>query len=107
MRSPGGWPLPPGSTWPSWPARSSPAWSPGSLGLLADAGHNLADSLAVVLALVALRLSRRVPSSRRTFGGLRWPVLAAQANAATLLVVTLWLAVEAVRRLVHPESVVR
>jgi cobalt-zinc-cadmium efflux system protein len=77
----------------------------GSLGLLADAGHNLADSLAVVLALVALRLSRRVPSSRRTFGSLRWPVLAAQANAATLLVVTLWLAVEAVRRLVHPQAV--
>lgn len=74
----------------------------GSLGLLADAGHNLADVLAVVLALVALRLSRRGPSSRRTFGSLRWPVLAAQANAATLLVVTLWLVVEAVRRLVHP-----
>jgi cobalt-zinc-cadmium efflux system protein len=76
-----------------------------SLGLLSDAGHNLADSLAVVLALVALRLSRRGPSTRRTFGGLRWPVLAAQANAATLLVVTVWLAVEAVRRLAHPEPV--
>jgi cobalt-zinc-cadmium efflux system protein len=76
-----------------------------SLGLLADAGHNLADSLAVVLALVALRLSRRGPSSRRTFGGLRWPVLAAQANAATLLFVTLWLVIEAVRRIAHPEPV--
>jgi cobalt-zinc-cadmium efflux system protein len=77
----------------------------GSLGLLADAGHNLADSLAVVLALGALRLSRRSASSRRTFGGLRWPVLAAQANAATLLVVTLWLVIEAARRIAHPEPV--
>jgi cobalt-zinc-cadmium efflux system protein len=77
----------------------------GSLGLLADAGHNLADCLAVVLAAVALRLSRRSASSRRTFGGLRWPVLAAQANAATLLVVTLWLVVEAVRRIAHPVPV--
>ena len=59
----------------------------------------------MALALVALRLSRRGPSSRRTFGGLRWPVLAAQANAATLLLVTVWLVVEAVRRLAHPEPV--
>jgi cobalt-zinc-cadmium efflux system protein len=77
----------------------------GSIGLLADAGHNLADTLAVGLALVALGLSRRRPSTRRTYGGLRWPVLAAQANAASLLLVTVWLAVEGVRRLVHPEAV--
>jgi cobalt-zinc-cadmium efflux system protein len=76
-----------------------------SVGLLSDAGHNLADTLAVALALVALRLSRRKPSGRRTFGGLRWPILAAQANAAALLLVTLVLAVEAVRRLVHPVAV--
>jgi cobalt-zinc-cadmium efflux system protein len=77
----------------------------GSVGLLSDAGHNLADTLAVLLALVAVRLSGRRPSSRRTFGGLRWPVLAAQANAASLLVVSVFLAVEAVRRLVHPTAV--
>lgn len=77
----------------------------GSVGLLADAGHNLADTLAVALALVAIRLSRRGPSGRRTFGGLRWPVLAAQANAAALLLVTVLLAVEALRRLVHPTAV--
>ncbi len=77
----------------------------GSVGLLSDAGHNAADTLAVGLALLALRLSGRRPSGRRTFGGLRWPVLAAQANAATLLLVTVVLAVEAVRRLVHPTTV--
>jgi cobalt-zinc-cadmium efflux system protein len=77
----------------------------GSIGLLADAGHNLADTLAVALALVAVRLAARRPSNRRTFGGLRWPVLAAQANAASLLLVSLWLAVEAARRLAHPSVV--
>jgi cobalt-zinc-cadmium efflux system protein len=77
----------------------------GSVGLLADAGHNLADTLAVVLALVAVRLAARPPSSRRTFGSLRWPVLAAQANAASLLLVSVWLAVEAARRLAHPTVV--
>lgn len=71
----------------------------GSLGLLADAGHNLSDTAAVALALVAVRLARRAPSASRTFGGLRWPVLAAQANAASILVVTVVLTVEAVRRL--------
>ncbi len=71
----------------------------GSVGLLADAGHNLTDTAGVALALVALTLSRRPPSARRTFGGVRWPVLAAQANAATVLVVTALLAVEALRRL--------
>ncbi|CAO5234888.1 cation diffusion facilitator family transporter [Frankia sp. AgKG'84/4] len=71
----------------------------GSVGLLADAGHNLTDTAGVALALVALTLSRRPPSARRTFGGVRWPVLAAQANAATVLVVTVLLAVEALRRL--------
>jgi cobalt-zinc-cadmium efflux system protein len=77
----------------------------GSVGLLSDAGHNLADTLAVALALVAIRLSRRAPSGRRTYGGLRWPVLAAQANAAALLLVTVGLAIETVRRLVHPTVV--
>ncbi|MCK9894962.1 cation diffusion facilitator family transporter [Frankia sp. AgB32] len=71
----------------------------GSVGLLADAGHNLTDTAGVALALVAISLSRRPPSARRTFGGVRWPVLAAQANAATVLVVTALLAVEALRRL--------
>ncbi|OAA24275.1 cation diffusion facilitator family transporter, partial [Frankia casuarinae] len=71
----------------------------GSVGLLADAGHNLTDTAGVVLALVAVALSRRPPSASRTFGGVRWPVLAAQANAAAVLVVTALLAVESLRRL--------
>ncbi len=77
----------------------------GSLGLLADAGHNLADVAAVALALLAVRLARRAPAGSRTYGGLRWPVLAAQANAAGLLVVTALLTTEAIRRLAHPQPV--
>ncbi|MCL9762311.1 cation diffusion facilitator family transporter [Frankia sp. AiPa1] len=77
----------------------------GSVGLLADAGHNLTDTAGVALALVALILSRRPPSAHRTFGGVRWPVLAAQANAAAILVVTALLAVEALRRLGSSASV--
>lgn len=77
----------------------------GSLGLLADAGHNLADVAAVALALLAVRLARRAPGGSRTYGGLRWPVLAAQANAAGILVVTALIAAEAIRRLTDPRPV--
>jgi cobalt-zinc-cadmium efflux system protein len=77
----------------------------GSLGLLADAGHNLADVAAVALALLAVRLARRAPAGARTYGGLRWPVLAAQANAAGILVVTALITAEAIRRLLNPSPV--
>jgi cobalt-zinc-cadmium efflux system protein len=77
----------------------------GSLGLLADAGHNLADVAAVVVSLVALRLTRRPATPRRSFGWHRSTILAAQANAAAILVVTALVAVEAVHRLRTPEPV--
>ena len=55
-----------------------------SLGLFADAGHNLADVAAIVLSLIAVRLTRRPPTAARSFGYHRSTVLAAQANAAGL-----------------------
>ncbi len=76
-----------------------------SLGLLADAAHNLVDVAGVVLALIAVRMARRPPDARRSFGYHRSPVLAAQANAALILVTTGILGYEAVRRLVHPHPV--
>ena len=77
----------------------------GSVGLLADAGHNLTDTAAVLLSLYAVRLARRPVSDRRSFGYLRGGVLAAQANAAGILVVTAVIAVEGVRRLLDAEPV--
>ncbi|MCK9901013.1 cation diffusion facilitator family transporter [Frankia sp. Cpl3] len=77
----------------------------GSVALLADAAHNLADAAGVAFALVAIRLARQEPSATRTFGGLRWPVLAAQANAASVLVVTTLVCVQAVGRLAHPRPI--
>lgn len=77
----------------------------GSVGLLADAGHNLADTAAVVLSLFALRLSRRGATDARSFGYHRTGILAAQANAAALLAVTALLAFESLRRLADPVPV--
>jgi len=76
-----------------------------SLGLLADAGHNFADVAAVLLALLAVRLSTRRPTAARSFGYHRSTVLAAQANAAVILAITAVIAIEAVERILHPSPV--
>jgi cobalt-zinc-cadmium efflux system protein len=57
----------------------------GSLALLADAGHMLADVFGLSMSLVALRMAARPPTSRRTFGYQRAEILAAVANAVLLL----------------------
>jgi cobalt-zinc-cadmium efflux system protein len=77
----------------------------GSLGLLADAGHNFADVAAIVVSLVALRLTRRPATPQRSFGWHRATILAAQANAAAILVVTALISIEAVGRLRSPDPV--
>jgi cobalt-zinc-cadmium efflux system protein len=76
-----------------------------SLGLLADAGHNLADVAAVVVSLVAVRLARRPATPQRSFGWHRSTILAAQANAVAILVVTALIVIEAVERLRAPQPV--
>jgi len=77
----------------------------GSLALLADAGHMLTDAIALVMAIVALRLARRPAHGRWSFGFARAEVLSAAVNGVTLLVVSAVVLVEAVRRLVHPSDV--
>jgi len=74
----------------------------GSLALLADAGHNLADVLGLSLAWGAAMLSRRQPSGRFTYGLRSSSILAALANAIILLVVTGGIAWEAIWRISHP-----
>lgn len=76
-----------------------------SVGLLADAGHNLTDVAAAALSLIAVRLTRRAPTESKSFGYHRSTVLAAQANAAAIVVVTVLIAVAAIDRLLHPTHV--
>jgi cobalt-zinc-cadmium efflux system protein len=77
----------------------------GSLALLADAGHMLADVGGLALALFAARLARRPATATLTWGFRRAEVLAAAAQAAVLLAVGLLVLYEAVRRLIDPTSV--
>ena len=76
-----------------------------SLGLLADAGHNLTDVAAIALSYVAVRLARRPPTPTRSYGWHRSTILSAQANAAGILAITAVIAYEAIRRLAHPHAV--
>jgi len=77
----------------------------GSLALLADAGHNLSDVLGLVLAWGAVRLARRAPTARRTYGWRRSSIMAALLNAVLLLVAVGGIAWEAVRRAQEPVPV--
>jgi cobalt-zinc-cadmium efflux system protein len=77
----------------------------GSMALLADAAHNLSDVLGLLLAWGAVRLARRRPGGRRTYGWHRGTILAALANAMLLLVAVGAIAVESVQRLLDPAPV--
>lgn len=76
-----------------------------SLALLSDAGHNLADALALVLSFYALWIAQRPSSAKRSYGYHRVGILVALVNAVTLVVIALLIFWEAVSRLRHPEPV--
>jgi cobalt-zinc-cadmium efflux system protein len=76
-----------------------------SLALLSEAGHNLSDFLALLLSLTAVYLQSRPPSATKTYGWHRAGVLAALVNAASLVVVALFIFYEAFKRLQNPEHV--
>jgi cobalt-zinc-cadmium efflux system protein len=71
----------------------------GSLALLADAGHMLSDTFAIGLALFAVSLARLPATARRSFGLQRAEILAAFVNGLTLVLVSGWIAWEAIQRL--------
>ncbi|HTR78740.1 MAG TPA: cation diffusion facilitator family transporter, partial [Gemmatimonadaceae bacterium] len=76
-----------------------------SLALLADAGHMLSDVGALGLSLFAAWISRRPATVAHSYGYYRTEILAATANAATLIAVSIAIAIEAFHRLAAPTSV--
>lgn len=77
----------------------------GSLALLADAGHMLTDAAALGLSLAAFRASRRPETHAHSYGQHRFQVLAAFINGAALIGIAVWIAVEAVQRVLAPVPV--
>ena len=76
-----------------------------SLALVSEAGHNASDALAIVLSFVAVWFQTRPATDQKTFGYQRAGVLAAFLNALTLIVIAVWIALEAVHRFNAPTSV--
>ncbi len=77
----------------------------GSLALLADAGHMLTDSMALLLALAAFGISARPADSKHSYGYHRFQILAAFVNGMTLIAIVIWIFIEAIQRLISPPDV--
>jgi cobalt-zinc-cadmium efflux system protein len=76
-----------------------------SLALLADAGHMFTDVAALGLSVFAIRLARPPPSQKRTYGYVRFEILAALVNGAALLLIAGLILREAWERLREPASI--
>jgi cobalt-zinc-cadmium efflux system protein len=86
-------------------AEAAGAWVTGALVLLADAAHMAADAAGVGLSLLAVVFASRPPTARRTFGYARAEILAAMVNAVILFGMSVFIVVEAIRRLISPPAV--
>lgn len=77
----------------------------GSMSLLSDAGHNLSDVAALVIAMVAFRLMSKKPDSHHTYGYKKFTIQASFINALLLCVAVGAILVESVDKLIHPVAV--
>lgn len=76
-----------------------------SLALLSDAGHMLSDAISLAVALVAFKMGEKAADSARTFGYRRFEILAAVFNGVTLLIIAVFIVIEAAGRFVNPPEV--
>ena len=77
----------------------------GSLALLADATHMLTDAAALGLAWGATRVAKRPADAKRSYGYERFQVLAAFTNGLALLVLVVWIFIEAFHRIAEPSEI--
>ena len=77
----------------------------GSIALMSDAAHNFSDVISLVISWFANRLSKREATLTRTFGFRRSEILAAFINSATLIIISVVIIIEAVKRISSPEEV--
>lgn len=74
----------------------------GSLSLLSDALHNFSDCIAILISFIALRLSLRENTLKKTFGYKRAEIVAALFNASVLVIIVFFIFREAAHRFSHP-----
>ena len=76
-----------------------------SLALISEAGHNLSDLAAIALSFVAVYFQAQPATEQKTFGYQRAGVLAAFVNSAALVLLSVWIAIEAIHRITSPVPV--
>ena len=77
----------------------------GSLALLADAGHMLADVAGLALSLFAASFATKPATPQKTYGFYRMEILAAFANSVILVLITFYILFEAYERIMNPQEV--
>ncbi len=80
-------------------------WLTNSLALIADAGHMLTDVAALTLTLCAIWFGSRTATSRKTYGYYRLEILAAFVNGIALVLLSVWIAIEAFSRWQSPPDI--
>ena len=77
----------------------------GSLSLISDALHNFSDGIAIIIAYIAMRLSKKPKTLKYTFGLKRAEIIAAIINASTLIIISFFLIKEAIERFTNPPQI--
>ncbi|MGE7767183.1 cation diffusion facilitator family transporter [Peribacillus sp. NPDC096540] len=76
-----------------------------SLALLSDAGHMLSDAAALGLSYTAIKLGEKKATQTKSYGYKRFEIIAACLNGLTLIVISVFIFFEAIRRFVNPPEV--
>ena len=76
-----------------------------SLALLSDTVHVLSDLVAMAIGFIALKMALKKPTENRTFGFHRAEVFSAAFNGTMLIVLTIFITIQAVNRLFYPSDV--
>ncbi|HHT7009051.1 cation transporter [Bacillus paranthracis] len=76
-----------------------------SLALLSDAGHMLSDAVSLALSLLAFKLGEKTATAAKTYGYKRIEMLAALCNGVVLIVISVYIFIEAIRRFKEPVEI--
>lgn len=76
-----------------------------SLALLSDAGHMLSDAVALGLSFFAIKIGQRKATINKTYGYKRFEIIAAGLNGITLLIISIYIFVEAYQRFLNPPEI--
>jgi len=77
----------------------------GSMALLSDAVHNFSDVISLIISYFAFKLTKIKATERKTFGFKRSEILAAFINSSTLIIISVVIIIEAIRRLMNPAPI--